>query len=434
MPLIPASSSGTVVSSDATAGTTGPAGNGGASAAPGGEYGHSEPESTVPPATPIPPLASGKPGGNKWMVVLLVIVFILALGAGAAAYMLKKKDATKTTATPVKVGFMMALTGGSSSMGFGTNKGIQLAKKQLNADNITIVQADSKCDPKVAPEAIKRLIAQKVVAIIGDGCSSASTASLPAANNAKIPMISPTASSPSLSTPNDYFFRVIPSDNFQGAFMAQSIFDKGLRRVAVFYTNESYGSSMSKVFKEKFESLGGQVVNSASAEPDVIDLKTQMNTLKASKPDAVFFSPNSVVTATAAIKIAREVGITAAFFGADIFYDNTIIKDVPTAAEGMTFTSFSTGTKSFNQALLNEYQVTDQLYGAAEAYDAFHAIYLAVQGGATTGEQIARKLPSISFDGVSGHITFDQNGEISDKAYKYALLQVKGGEFISLNQ
>jgi branched-chain amino acid transport system substrate-binding protein len=391
----------------------------------------SENDASTPPATPMPPDGGDAPhSGRKWIIMILVILLILSAGAVLAMTLLKKDDTKKDAKAPVKVGFLMALTGGSSSMGYGTNKGIQLAKKQLGAENIEIVQADSKCDPKVAPEAIKRLIAQKVVAIIGDGCSSASTAALPAANNAKIPMISPTASSPSLTIPNDYFFRVVPNDNFQGAFMAQAIFDKGSRKVGVFYTNEAYGSSLSKVFKEKFESLGGKVPASVSAESDVIDLKSQMNTLKASNPDAVFFVPNSVVSATAAVKVAREVGITAPIYGADIFYDTTIIKEAGASAEGMTFTSFSTGTKSFNQALLNEYQVTDQLYGAAEAYDAFAAIQKAVKQGATTGEQVAKALSSITFEGVSSKISFDENGEISDKAYKYALLQVKNGAFV----
>lgn len=364
-------------------------------------------------------------------ITLVVILVAVLIGAVVYKYFIHQD---KTAEAPhVKVGVMMAFSGGSSSMGYGANKGIQLAKKQLGADNIEIVQADSKCDPKIAAEAIKKLIQQHVVAIIGEGCSSASVAALPAANNAKIPMISPSASSPTLSIPDDYFFRVVPPDNFQGAFMAQSIYDKGIRNVAVFYTNEPYGTGMNKVFQEKFEGLGGKVVATAYAEPDVIDLTTQINQLKAANPQAVFIAPNSVVSGTAVIKLLRQANVNVPLFGADIMYDTTIINNAPTASEGLTITSFPTGTKSFKQALMNEYQIAEQLYAAPQAYDAFHAIYLAVQKGATTGEEVRNILPSLNFQGVSARIKFDQNGEISDKNYKYDLLQIKNGKFTILD-
>jgi branched-chain amino acid transport system substrate-binding protein len=366
--------------------------------------------------------------------LLIIIAIILALlgGIGYGVYWYFQNN--NQPAAHVKIGVMMAFSGGSASMGYGANKGIQLAKKQLGADNLDIVQVDSKCDPKAAAEAIKNLIAQKVVAIIGEGCSSASVAALPAANNAKIPLISPSASSPTLSIPNDYFFRVVPPDNMQGSFMAQTIYNKGYRNVAVFYTNEPYGSGMNTVFRESFENLGGKVVTSATAEPDVINLKTQMDQIKAANPQAIFIAPNSVVSATAAVKIAREVGITAPLYGADIMYDTTIITNAPQAADGLTISSFPTGTKAFKQALLNEYQKTEQLYAAPQAYDIIHILQMATQKGAITGEQIKNFLPTVDFEGVSGHIKFDINGEISDKNYKYDLFQVKSGAFTLVEQ
>ena len=329
----------------------------------------------------------------------------------------------------VKVGVMMAFSGGSSSMGYGAMKGVQLAKKQLGADNIEVVQVDSKCDPKAATEAVKRLIAQNVVAIIGEGCSSAAVAALPEANAAKIPLISPSASSPNLSIADDYFFRVIPPDDFQGSFLAQAIYDKGLKTAAIFYTNEPYGEAMNRVFTEKYQALGGKVVAAVSGEPDVIDLKTQVDKIKAAKPQAVLFTPNSVVSATAAIKLARDAGLKMPFYGGDALYDKTLISNAPAATEGLIITSFPTGTKTFKQALVSEYQIAEQLYAAPQAYDAFRAIYLATQNGATTGAEIKQALATTDFEGVSARIKFDAKGEISDPAYQYDLLQIKDGVF-----
>ena len=372
------------------------------------------------------PGLSSKPRRRPWILIGAIIAIVALAGGIAWALGLN----TKQSPTHVRVGVMMAFSGGSSSMGYGAMKGIQLALKQLDITNIDLVKVDSKCDAKAASEAIKDLIAKHVVAINGEGCSSASVAALPAANNAKIPMISPSASSTTLTRPDDYFFRVVPSDNFQGAFMAQTIYDRGIRKVAVFYTNEPYGSSMNAVFRERFEALGGKVVATASAEPDVIDLQDQMKTLQAASPEAVFIAPNSVVSATAAMKLAREAGIAAPFFGADIMYDNTVISNNPAVAEGLTISSFPTGTKAFKQALLNEYGKSEQLYAAPQAYDIVHILEIALQRGATTGEEIKDVLPQIKLtDGVSGFTQFDANGEVSDKNYKYDLFQVKNGAF-----
>lgn len=378
---------------------------------------------------PQPPIKNK----NKFTPVIIVIVAVLVAAAAYGTYVYFQST-NKPAAARVKIGVMMAFSGGSSSMGYGAMKGVQLAKKQLAADNLEIIQEDSKCDPKAAAESVKRLIEQHVAAIIGEGCSSATVAALPAVNNAKIPLISPSASSPTLSIPNDYFFRVVPPDTFQGSFMAQAIYDKGVRNVAVFYTNEPYGSGMNTVFREKFEALGGTVVATASGEPDVIDLGTQINELKNAKPQAVFVAPNSVVTATAVLKLSREAGMAVPFFGADIMYDTTIINNAKEAAEGLSISSFPTGTKAFKQSLINEYQKTEQLYAAPQAYDIVRALQIAVQDGATTGEQIKNALPGISFQGVSGNIKFDQNGEISEKDYKYDLFQVKDGAFELVSQ
>ncbi|HSW81624.1 MAG TPA: ABC transporter substrate-binding protein [Candidatus Saccharimonas sp.] len=388
------------------------------------------------PVTPVQePVPQSTPKRRRnWLAVsisVLAVVICLAVAFGVFVYF---SNANKTANAHIKVGVMMAFSGGSSSMGYGAMKGVLLAKKQLGADNLDIVQEDSKCDPKAAAEAIKDLIKQQVVAIIGEGCSSASIAALPAANNAKIPMISPSASSPALSIPNDYFFRVVPPDNVQGAFMAQTIFDKGIRNVAVFYTNEPYGSGMNTVFRDKFEALGGKVIATANAEPDLINLNTQIGALKAASPQAIFVAPNSVVTATAVLKLSRQAGIAVPFFGADIMYDNTIITNAPAAADGLTISSFPTGTKAFKQALVNEYQKTEQLYAAPQAYDIIHLLQIAVQQGNTTGEEIKNALSGISFQGVSGYVMFDQNGDIGDRNYKYDLFQVKNGAFQPLTQ
>lgn len=395
--------------------------------------------STVPPyVTPDRPSVTATPQeprkSKRLKVILYTVILLLLIIGSAVAYFIWQNQTTPANKPTYKVGVLMAFSGGSSSMGYGTMKGIQLAKKQLEANNIELIQADSKCDPNHARTAAQSLIDQGVVAIIGDGCSSASVAVLPMANNSKTVMVSPSASSTALSIPNDYFFRVIPSDSYQGEFMAQAIRDRGINDVAIMYTNEPYGANMSRVFQEKFENLGGKVVATAYAEPDVIDLTTQMQKIKDAKPQAVFFAPNSVVTAIAAINIGRDLGLSASLYGADIMYDRTIVNNAKDASQGLTVSTFPTGTSVFKQMLLNEYKVDEQLYAAPQAYDAFEAIYRSLESGATTGEQIKNKLPSISFEGMSANISFDQNGEEPGKDYVYDLFRIEGETFVKAEQ
>ncbi|HSW79242.1 MAG TPA: penicillin-binding protein activator [Candidatus Saccharimonadales bacterium] len=414
---------------------TPPAGSGPAS-------GGLPPDSTPPgqpPTSPTPPPsgASGEaPKKSKKLPMLILIVIIILVVLGGGFYFMKHQQKKPKPAANIKVGLMMAFSGGSSAMGFGTSKGVALAKKALNANNITVVQADSKCDPQAALKAVNQLVQQHVAAIIGDGCSSASLAALPIANNNQIPMISPSASSTKLSIPNDYFFRVIPNDNQQGAFMAETVYNKGIKKTAIFYTNEPYGASIQQAFQDKYESLGGKVVATAIAQPNVINISTQIASLKAAHPDAIFFAPNSVTSGIAAVKLAHQDGIKVPYFGADVFYDQSIITNAADAVEGMTFTTFPTGTAAFKQSVATAYPNDGQLYAAPESYDAFKAIYLATQKGASTGQQIKNMLPSIKFTGVSAdNVSFNQFGDLSTSGtnYKYALFNVKGGKFEQLN-
>lgn len=392
------------------------------------------PEAKVTSEQPAqePANLSGQPEGKHsrkrlWLIIVAAVV-VVGGGLGAFFYSTSKP---KTEAT-LKIGVMLPFSGDASTSGFGELKGIQLAKKQLGASNIELVQEDSKCDADSAAAAVKRLVAQKVVAIIGEACSGASLGALPDANKNKVVMISASASSPSLSIANDYFFRVVPPDEFQGQFAAQLIYNKGLHTAAMLYSNEEYGNGLSKAFKKSFEALGGTIVADTPYEDGAIDLTNEVNAAKMANPAAVYFIGVSAPSASAILQQMRTAGLTVPVYSGDVLYDDVVIDNAAGAAEGLTLTSFPTGTRSFKQALKNSYQSSDQTYAAAEAYDAFDALYRAIKGGAKTGEEIKNKLPSIDFQGVSGHIKFDKNGEISNSDYKYEVLQVKDGAFTTV--
>ena len=391
-----------------------------------------------PTQTPMEPSAGDNPpspdplppqhGGNKKKLILAIIAGVVLIGAGIGAFaLMQNKD---QAAAKIKVGVLLPLSGGTSGTGYGGLKGIELAKKQLGADNIEIVKADSGCEAEQAAKAMQELIAKKVVAIIGDLCSGSSLAVLPQANQHKIPMISPSASSPDLSIANDYFFRVVPPDEFQGKFTAETMIGKGIKTASILYTDGPYGQALSKVFKENFEKLDGQVVSSESLALDEVNVQTHVDTIKAANPEGVYLILDTAPTAVGVIKLLSAGGVTASIYGADALYDENIITEAGEAAEGFLVTSFDGGTKSFRQSLAAS-SSDGQSYGAAGAYDALHAIFLATQKGATTGEQIKQQLEKTNFKGVTTTIKFNDKGEITEN-YTYDLVVAKDGAFVPL--
>jgi branched-chain amino acid transport system substrate-binding protein len=392
------------------------------------------PDTGMTPENAPPAAGPEKRKMPVWLIAAITAAVAAVIGGGIWMYMAAREDTQTTVKPSVKVGVLLPLSGGASVSGFGELKGVELAKKQLGADNIELVQADSQCDAEVAKTAIQDLFDQGVVAIIGDACSSASAGVLPLVNQNKVPLISPSASSAALSIPNDYFFRVVPPDEFQGAFTAKRLYDEGYRSVSVLHTDEEYGNGLAEVFVEEFKSLGGNVVSNGSFASGDIALEAQADETKAANPDAIYLISNTAPSAIAAIKLVREAGVTAPIYGADAINDSSILSEVGTAGEGLVVATFSNGTKAFKQTLSNEYPSEEFLYAAAEAYDAFTAIYRAVENGATTGEGVKMELMKLDFVGVSGRIKFNENGEVTDKEHAYDILRAQDGVFVPVEE
>lgn len=344
----------------------------------------------------------------------------------AVGYSLVTKAPKETG--PIKIGFMGPLTGDAASYGESIKKGFDLAVQESGiADKVKAIYEDSKCDGKEAVNAIKKLIeVDKVSAIVGEVCSGATLAAAPIAQQAKVVLISPASTNPKLTEAGEYFFRVVPSDALQGAFAANILKREGVNKLAILYGNEEYGVGFEKVLRENFEATGGAVVASESFQRGATDLRTQLAKIKASDPEAIFIISNSPDSAVAALKQIHELKITARVFGSEGLKSNDIIDGAKELAEGLTVSSVSVGTEDF--ANLHEVR-----YGskpgpfAAQGYDAAMAILLAIKQGALNSEDIKTALETLSFEGATGLIKFDENGEVGGN---YDVYVVENGKFI----
>jgi branched-chain amino acid transport system substrate-binding protein len=371
---------------------------------------------------------------KKWLVAAAVIGLAILIGG---AVILATKDDSKTSGKVtneirvIKVGLLGPLSGSHSRTIATSRQSIDLAIKEFNKEGVRVelLSRETECDAKLAEVAIKDLIAEKVVAILGDFCSGATLAAAPFANKERIPMISPTSTSPKITDSGDYIFRTIPSDALQGKFVAELISAKGLKNLAIIYGNEPYGIGLSTSLKTNFESMGGRVTN-VPFENGATDLTNQFKLIKNVNPDAVYLISNEPTSAVAVIIGVKNAGIKAQLFGAESIKSQIILNDAASAAEGMTVSSVSLGTPAFVDKFRAAYQ-SDPDDFAAQAYDAARLLTAAFAGGAYTSEAIKNAVSKSDMQGVSGRIKFDKNGDIPGN---YDTYTVKNGKFIIVNK
>jgi branched-chain amino acid transport system substrate-binding protein len=194
----------------------------------------------------------------------------------------------------VNVGVILGFTGPIESLTPGMGDSAELAFSEasdsgilLGGKKIVSIRADSTCvDSAAATAAAERLItADGVAAIMGADCSGVTTA---IANNVGVPngvvMISPSATSPALSTIEDrgFFFRTAPSDARQGVVLADIVVSRDVKEVAITYTNNDYGKGLAESFSNAFKAKGGSVTMTAAHEDGKADYSAEVGALSAS--------------------------------------------------------------------------------------------------------------------------------------------------------
>jgi len=381
--------------------------------------------------TPAP--MAPAPKKVNWLMVVagLVVIAGAALGAG---YAWSKHSTKKTVANRVvKIGLIAPLTGDLANYGQVFQHGVELAQRDFNQEGLSfqVYVRDTVCDPAKAASATTELANLGVSAIIGDTCSGSTLAALPIANQKKVLLISPSASSTALTTANDFFFRTYPTDSHQGVFVTQRMQAKGVKKLAIMYGDEAYGTGLDTVAQDNFKKLGGTVVANTVFKSTDTDFKARLQAIQAAKPDALYIVSEDE-TASAAIMVeAKQIGLTVPVYGSDALKDVNFITDVGAAGEGMTVVAVTPG----DQAFLDKYKAA---YGSepanatgAQAYDAFMALARVIKNGATTGDQIRQALPKVDFQGVSGEIKFDNYGDLAGGSYNVYTIQ--NGKFVLTN-
>ena len=201
-------------------------------------------------------------------------------------------------AKKINVGIILGFTGPIESLTPDMAAGAELAfseasnsGKLLNGSKINVIRADSTCiDSAAASSAAEGLISQGVTAIMGADCSGVTGAILSnvAVPNG-VPMISPSATSPGLTTAEDngLFFRTAPSDARGGEVLADITADKGITSVAITYVNTDYGVGLADVYEAAAKARGIEVTAKTAHEGDKADYSAEVGVLSSAGGDAL---------------------------------------------------------------------------------------------------------------------------------------------------
>lgn len=311
----------------------------------------------------------------------------------------------------IKMGIILGFTGPIESLTPDMAGSAELAFKEasdsgnlLGGEKIIPVRADSTCiDAAAATTAAERLVtAEKVAGIMGADCSGVTIA---VANNVAvpngIPMVSPSATSPALSTISDngYFFRTAPSDARQGQLLAEITLSRGIKSVAVTYVNSDYGKGLSDSFVNAFKKLGGEITVTIPAEGGKADYSAEVATLDSAGGEALAVFSYVDQGGPGIIQPAIDSGAFDRFILADGMFGDSLHTNVDgdlTGSFGTVPGSASNGAELFKK-IASGAGINSNGPFIGESYDAAALLVLAMQRArSTNGESIADNLLAVA--------------------------------------
>jgi len=323
---------------------------------------------------------------RKLSAILLSAAFSTAVATGASAQ------------DPVKIGMMQGFTGPTESlvkpMALGGEMAIQEVSDSgvfLGGREVVTVRGDSTCiDAAAATAAAERLItSENVHGINGATCSGATTAVLNNVVRANgIVMISPSATSPALSTIEDggFFFRTAPSDARQGQIIADILERRGISSAALTYTNNDYGKGLADAIQAAFEEKGGEITAVAAHEDGKADYSAEVGTLASAGGEVLIVAGYLDQGGKGMIQASLDTGAFSKFVLPDGMVGEALTDHFGTALDGSIGTN--PGTDSPGASMLAELAQGRDFKGddpyVPEAYDASALILLAMQAAQST--------------------------------------------------
>jgi branched-chain amino acid transport system substrate-binding protein len=341
---------------------------------------------------------------------------------------------------PIRLGWMMVVSGADATLGTDTKRGVELAiddrMGELVGHKIELVGEDELCSAEGGQTAGTKMSADsKLVAVVGTSCSSAARAAIPLMCGAGIPMVSASNTAPDLTKtdrPAEYwcYMRTAHNDNVQGAAMADFAWEQGIKTAATVHDGSIYAQQLQEVFANRFKELGGTITAQEAVGPQDTDMKPMLTRVAATNPELIYY-PIFIAAGGQITKQAREVpGLEKTkLAGADGMFSPDFLKAAGDAALGMyhsspDFSAFGSGYQDFLAKHKAKYGENVLAPFHAHAYDAFNLIAAAVEKVAVKNadgsvsiprEALAKAmLATKDMKGLTGNLTCTPTGDCAD--------------------
>ena len=346
----------------------------------------------------------------------------------------------------VKIGHVAPTSGGIAHLGKDNEMGARMAIDELNAKGVTIggrkakfelLAEDDAADPKQGTAAAQKLVDAKVNGVIGHLNSGTSIPASKIYSDAGIPQISPSATNPKF-TRNGYktTFRVVADDVHLGGTLGRYAVQqlKG-KSIAVIDDRTAYGQGVADEFEKGVKAAGGKTVAREFTNDKATDFTAILTSLKAKKPDVVFFGGMDAV-AGPMLRQMKQLGIDAKFVGGDGICSGELPKlAAGTMADGQVVCAEAGGVEGaakksmddFYAAFKKKFNTDVQVY-APYVYDAVNVMVAAMvkAGSADPAKYLPVLAKTDGYKGVTGTIGFDSKGDIKNGAL--TLYTYKGGK------
>lgn len=382
----------------------------------------------------------------KTTILIALLVTCLTVLCGCTtwdnfkAVFIDKQD-QKTT---IQIGVLEPVTGADSKAAEDEIRGIQLANKvhpNVNGKLITLVFSDDKSDIDAAETAAKTLVDKKPMVILGSYGNVYSLAASPYIKEAKIPAIAITNTNPLVTENNPYYYRVCYVTSYQGDLLARYILESEKEKVAgvLIPSDNDVALAEATAFTDRMKAETDDDDSIAYYEEYTTgqkDFTEVLQKLAATKVDKVML-PGDYTDAANIINQAADMGLKVTFLGDDQWENEKFLKMLNSnvSAQNIAFVQFfspdNRGIKgeavtkerqSFLKAYAEEYGTDNEPSDSmALGYDAYFVAVDAIDKAPddATSEDINAILkdPQYRFEGATGLINFNQNGDPIKTAY-----------------
>ena len=407
---------------------------------------------------------------KKFLALALAALMIFALAActpaepGSDNNPSDSQSDNQTDVTPsadgakvVKIGIFEPASGDNGAGGKQESIGIQYANSLVNTVEIggetyevKLVAVDNESSNDKAPTAAATLVSEGCSVVLGSYGAGVSIAASDVFKNAGVPAIGVTCTNPQVTDGNTHYFRICFLDPFQGTVLANYAKENfgAAKAYCLSKLGDDYSGGLVHYFSQAFEALGGEVISEEFQDGNS-DFTSYITKAKNEGCD-VFFAPTSTEAAALIIEQAASQGLTMPIMAGDTWDANVILN----AAKGKDVTIYVTtfyqegGNAEFDAGVKEFINSTptnlannggDDTVSAVTAmgYDAYFTALEAIKAaGSADPKAVNEALWGVKYDGVTGHIEFNETGDAKrDAAYvKTANTETGAWDFVAVQK